>query len=336
MLTNRQKILLRGVIQEFIQTASPVGSDYLVQNCRVGCSAATVRNEMSVLDEMGYLQKPHASAGRIPTDKAYRFYVDSLMRPEHVTSEEEADIQEGIQKAKGSAFLVFEEVSTILSKISQELAIVMTPQISHSVFDRMELIELTHNKVLIVIHVRSRLVKTIVLEIHVELKSKDIEDTCRLLNERLSGLTLNEIKKNIRFRMGDFLSENWVLLRLLVESASDLFDFTGPVEIHTSGSQNIISQPEFFDKSMLETIFTFLEDKKGMADMIHAIDKNPVVAIGRENQDNRLKSFSVVTSLYRMSNNVGIVGVIGPTRMRYSKILPLVNRIAGAMTEYLY
>ena len=335
MLTHRQNKLLRGILRQFIETASPVGSDYLAKNCRLNCSPATVRNEMSALDEMGYLQKPHTSAGRIPTDKGYRFYVDSLMKHDPVTVEEEENIHLGIQNAKGNAFFVFEEISGVLSKISQELAIVMTPQISNSVFDRLELIELNQNKILSIIHVRSRLVKTVILQIDFKLKYNDLERTCRLLNERLSGLTLEEIKKNIHFRMQDLITSNWPVLRLLVESASELFDFTGPVEVHTAGSQNIISQPEFSDKNMLETMFAFLEDKKGLVDMVHAIDQDPAITIGHENQDSRLKSFSIITSFYRLGNNVGVVGVIGPTRMRYQKIVPLVNRIAITMTKYM-
>lgn len=335
VLTKRQKILLRGIVQQFIETALPVGSDFLVKNCRVECSPATVRNEMLTLDELGYLQKTHASSGRIPTDEGYRFYVDCLMKCEPVSCVEVNHIRNGIQKANGNAFLILEEVTVLLSKISRELAIVMTPQISDSVFDRLELVELSRNKVLAVIHVCSRMVKTVVMEIQMELKSGDLENTCRLLNERLSGLTLEEIKRNIRSRMNNLMTEKGDLLRLLVESASSLFDFTGPIEIHTAGSQNIISQPEFSNKGMIEMMFTFLDDRKGLAKMVHAISDDPSVAIGHENLDDRLKSFSIVTSFYRLGRDMGVVGVIGPTRMRYQKIVPLVNRIAGTMTEFL-
>lgn len=334
-LTDRQKKLLHGIIQHYIETASPVASDVLVENGRLKCSPATVRNEMAVLDELGYLQQPHTSAGRIPTDRGYRFYVDGLMHQEPVTHEEKQGIRKGIKRANGNAFLVFEEVSTVLSKISRELAIVMTPQISHSVFDRLELVELNRNKVLTVIHVRSRLVKTVILEIDVDVQSHDLDNTTRLLNERLSGLTLEEIKKHIRFRLGDRLGGDRGVLRKVVESASDLFDFTGPLEVHTSGSQNIISQPEFTDKCMLQTIFAFLEDKKGLVNLVRFMDQDPSVAIGTENRDTRLKPFSVVASFYRMGSNTGVVGIIGPTRMRYGKIMPLVNCIAHTMTEYM-
>jgi heat-inducible transcriptional repressor len=335
ILTSRQKLLLRGIVKHHIDTTTPVGSDYLVKNCHIECSPATVRNEMSALDELGYVQKPHASAGRIPTDKGYRFYVNSLMRREPVTSEMEKGIRSGIEKARGNAFLVFEEVSVVLSEISKELAIVMTPQISCSVFDRLELIELTQQKVLAVIHVRNRMHKTVVLQIDIERKPRDLESTCRLMNERLSGLTLEEIHKNILLRFKDILSNQGGLLRTLVEAASELFDFNGPLQIHTSGSQYILSQPEFSDKGMIEFLLAFLEDKQGLVNMIHDIDRDPAVAIGGENRDIRLKAFSVVTSFYKMGGNVGVVGVIGPTRMQYNKIVPLVNRIARTMTEYM-
>jgi heat-inducible transcriptional repressor len=150
----------------------------------------------------------------------------------------------------------------------------------------------------------------------------------------LSGLTLEEIRISIRGRLNDLLNRNWALIQLFIESASDLFDFTSPVEIHTSGTQNIISQPEFSNKNMLEAIFAFVEDKKGLMKMIQSIIQDPSVAIGHENSDSRLKSFSVITSFYKMGDNSGVIGVIGPTRMRYEKIVPLVNQIANTLTEY--
>jgi heat-inducible transcriptional repressor len=335
ILTNRQKILLRGIVQHHIETATPVGSDCLVKNRRIECSPATVRNEMSALDELGYIQKPHASSGRIPTDKGYRFYVNSLMRREPVPSEVEMDIRSGIEKARGNAFLVFEEVSAVLGEISKELAIVMTPQISCSIFDHLELIELTRQKILAVIHVRNRMIKTVVLQIDAERKPRDLETACRLMNERLSGLTLEEIHNHIMLRLNDVLPGQAGLLRALIEAESELFDFTGPIQIHTSGSQYILSQPEFSDKGMIEFLFAFLEDRKGLINMIHSIDRDRAVAIGEENVDTRLKAFSVVTSFYKMGGNIGVVGVIGPTRMHYNKIVPLVNRIAETMTEYM-
>jgi heat-inducible transcriptional repressor len=335
ILTTRQKQLLRGIVKHHIDTATPVGSDYLVKYCRIECSPATVRNEMSALNELGYLQKPHASAGRIPTDKGYRFYVNSLMRREPVTTEMEKGIRSGIEKAKGDAFLIFEEVSVFLSEISRELAIVMTPQISCSVFDRLELIELTQQKILAIIHVRNRMVKTVVLHIDIARAPHDLDSACRLMNERLSGLTLEEIHKNISARFTDVPSDQGGLLRTLVAAKTELFEFTGPLQIHTSGSQHILSQPEFSNKDMIELLFAFLEDKQSLVDMMHTIDHDTAVAIGEENRDRRLKSFSMITSFYRLGGNVGLVGVIGPTRMQYDTIVPLVHRIAKTMTEYM-
>ena len=334
-LTSRQKTLLKGIVQRYIQTANPVGSDDLISLCRLDCSPATVRNEMAALEEMDYLHQPHPSAGRVPTDKGYRFYVDGPMKKIPVTVEEEEGIQDIMRRARGNAAMVFAESSLILGKISQELGIVLTPQLSLAVFDRLELIGLSERKMLVVIHVQSRLVRTVVLQLDADWKDRDLETTTVILNERLSGLTLDEIRRHIHSRLGNRLTETQGLLRFFVEKAPELFDYTGQIEAHTSGTQHIVSQPEFVNRSLLGKLFAFIEDKSSLATMARTIGEHPTVTIGRENQDDRLRPFSVVASNYRMGNDMGVVGILGPTRMPYHKVIPLVKRMAEAISDFL-
>ncbi len=151
MLTKRQKRLLHALVQEYIRTATPVSSELLVRRCRLDCSPATVRNEMMELEERGLVVQPHTSAGRIPTDRAYRFYVDTLMKKESLNCDEGEYLRESIKHAKGNLWHLLEEISKILSEISKELAVVIAPRMVRNVFDKMELIPLTENKILAVV-----------------------------------------------------------------------------------------------------------------------------------------------------------------------------------------
>jgi heat-inducible transcriptional repressor len=331
-LTPRQRKLFRWVVQRYIGTALPVGSDQLVKHCRLDCSPATVRNEMVCLEEMGFVKQPHPSAGRIPTDQGYRFFVDSLMKREEMHPEEESHILESIENAKGNAQLLLNAASKILSQISEELAVVITPWISRTVFDRLELIGLSEKKVLMVLHVRPRRVKTILFTTPDNFGEADLAKSASLLNERLSGLTLDEIQKsaNILFKPGQ-ISDHAVVAQILI-SVHEFFNFSSPLEIHTTGTQLLLSQPEFSDPLMLKSIFSFVEDKDGVVGVFHDQPQRINVSIGTENTDERLRSLSVISASYHMGHEDGVIGIIGPTRMRYGKILPLVGHMAQSVT----
>lgn len=331
-LTQRQKELFRWVVQRYIGTAVPVGSDQLVKHCKLDCSPATVRNEMVCLEEMGYVKQPHPSAGRIPTDQGYRIYVDSLMKREDMRPDEESHIHEGIHSANGNAQILLDAASRLLSQISEELAVVITPWISRTVFDRLELIALSEKKVLLVLHVRHRRVKTILFQTQDDISEADLVKSASILNERLSGLTLDEIQQHTKKLFGPGLVSDHALIAQIVDSVHEFFNFSSPLEIHATGTHHMLSQPEFSDPALLKSIFSFVEDKDGMAVLFLDQPQNVNVTIGTENKDERLQSFSVISAYYKMGQEDGIIGVIGPTRMRYEKILPLVGHMAQAVT----
>jgi heat-inducible transcriptional repressor len=334
-LTQRQQNILCCIIQRYVETATPVASKHLVKSYQMDCSSATVRNEMVNLEKMGYISQPHTSAGRIPTDRGYRFYVDSLMKWEHLDSQTMKSIKEPMINAKGDMNLILEAASQILGKISKELSVVLTPWISWGIFDRLELIALTMTKILVVIHVQSRLVKTVIIEVDSDLETKDLEKTAQLLNERLHGLTLEEIKNTIGLRLHDVRKVNRSLLNQVMDSASFLFDFSEPLDIHTCGTQNIISQPEFTDTNMLEHILSLIDDRRDLIDLFHRKTKRIEVTIGRENADEKLQSFTIVRSSYTRGRDVGTLGIIGPIRMHYQAILPLVDCMTKTMSKLL-
>lgn len=334
-LSKRQKSLLRHVIQDFIDTASPVGSDHLVRKHRLDCSPATVRNEMMNLESMGFLSQPHTSAGRIPSDKGYRYYVNHLMRSETLKSEERAQIDAQISQFTGDVRTIFEEASRILGQISNELGLVLTPWMSHWVFDYLELIPLSSRKVLVVIRVRSRNVKTVVLEIQNEISADDLCTTASLLNERLSGLTLEEIKNTMYDRIRNLSEGNPGIIREMVNSVNELFGLTDSTELLTAGTQNILSQPEFSNRELIDVFLGLVENRNDLVSVMKNYSRTPQISIGKENRSKKLCAFSIVKAGYRVGGDSGTIGVIGPTRMPYSRILPLVNHVAVSISHHL-
>ena len=333
-LSKRQIQLLKCIIQSHIQTAAAVSSDYIVRMYDVTCSPATIRNEMVALESMGYLQQRHTSAGRIPTDKSYRLYVDSLIRMEPLTPQEEKRLSE-LASQQGDIHTMLEQATMILGQITQELAVVLSPSISLAKFDRMELLPLSGQKVLVIIHIHSRSVKTLVLQIKSGFSAETLNRTASFLNERLSGLTLNSIKNNIRDRCRDSSNTDPELLKIFIDYAGDIFHFNEPLNLRTAGTNNIISQPEFSDKSLLECLFRVLDDRRGFSAYLQNQKRPFQVIIGQEHADERLKPFSIVSAQYQIGTDAGSIGILGPKRMRYSKIMPLVKKMAKSLSLYI-
>ncbi|MCD6115629.1 heat-inducible transcription repressor HrcA [bacterium] len=332
-LNNRQKDILRCIIQQYIETAYPVGSKHLVKTYRLNSSSATIRNEMANLEEMGYLNQPHISAGRTPTEKAYRFYVNSLMSSEGLSTDERRAVKETIKSSGSSMSSILDETSKILGKISEELSVVLTPWLSWGVFDHLELINLTAGKILAVIHVKSRLVKTVVLEVDSKLNDEDLIKASSVLNERLSSLTLEEIRNTIKERVRDAKPCCRVVIEKISGHAEELFDFSEPMEVHYSGTRNILKQPEFSSINTIEPLLSLIDDKSRLVRIFNRKVRDVEVTIGNENEKMDLKSFAVVAASYRRGRDVGTLGVVGPIRMRYDKIVPLVNYVAKTMSQ---
>jgi heat-inducible transcriptional repressor len=330
-LNEREKTILRSVINTFIHSATPVGSRYISKKHSIGLSAATVRNVMSDLEDLGYINHPHTSAGRIPTDKGYRFYIDSLMELEQLSTQEEADIHTQLQGVSTPEDLL-RETSKLISAISHQLGIVAMPRISTGVLEKIELVSLSSTRIMVIISIRSGLVKTIMMEVQSEISRSQLEEVARILNERLSGLTLRQIRRTFPARMKDMQSEETGLIRLFVDSVDQLFtEGKGHEKVHIGGTKSLLTQPEFFNSEKFRGIVELLENE----DMIvHVLEKNEskdgtvLVSIGSETKDKRMTDLSIVTTNYSFGEVTGALGVIGSKRMNYSKIIPVVDFVA--------
>ena len=248
-LTEREKSILRYVIHQFILTANPVGSRNLSKKYNIGYSPATVRNVMSDLEESGFLGHPHTSAGRVPTDLGYRFYVNSLMETPQLSPDEVDFIESHFEHLNAETDEILKITSSILSNLTSQLAYVSYPKLGNAVLERIQLVSISSSRLLVVISVKSGMIRTITLEVETGLEKKNLSTIQRLLNERLSGITFTEIKKTISERVRSISNKDLKpVVRVFLDSVEEIFNDVKPNENSIiTGTKNLLNQPEFTD-----------------------------------------------------------------------------------------
>ncbi|MEE9224648.1 MAG: heat-inducible transcriptional repressor HrcA [Bacteroidota bacterium] len=336
-LTEREKTVLRYIVHNFILSATPVGSRYISRKHGMGLSPATIRNVMANLEEMGYLSHPHTSAGRIPTDVGYRFYVNSLMEIHQLTETEKQTIRRQLDSVSDAEEML-RESSKLLGKISRQLSVVSSPHLSSGTFEKLELVTISSNKIIVILAIKSGLVRTIMMEVYSEIPREKMEDISSFLNQRLSGLTLQQIRDTFSSRVQDFKNEESGLIRLFIESVDKLFaDIKEGDKVHIAGTENLITQPEFGNPENFRGIIELINNEDII---VHVLEKHDgtdevTVTIGQENEEKRMRIYSVVTSPYSIGDVTGTVGLIGPKRMDYSKLIPLVDYVAKVISKMM-
>ncbi|MBI4553127.1 MAG: heat-inducible transcription repressor HrcA [Candidatus Latescibacteria bacterium] len=323
----REKDILRCLVDSHVSTASPVGSQWIARRSVLGISPATIRNTMGELEEAGYISRPHASAGRIPTDKGYRYYVDTLIRPVPLSPTEKGRLRREVQGEWSSVQEVLDHTAHVLGIVCRELGVTLAPRLYAGLFQRLELIPVGDRKVLLVLMITSGLVRTIVAELDSDIPPPVLAETCRVLNERLSGCSLQEVKRHLDERLRDAPRAHPKVVQLFIRSTDHLFDFRENEQVHLGGTTQIVTQPEFVDHEKLSRLLEFLDQKQVLVQWLQSREHpdGVMVTIGHEHPRDEIHACSAVTSSYRIGGVVGIIGVIGPTRMPYARLMSIVG-----------
>lgn len=338
-LSEREKHILDILVKTYVSTGEPVGSRTVAKSGLDLC-AATVRNSMSDLEDKGYLSHPHTSAGRIPTDKGYRHYVDELMAQQELTKEVRQLIRKSVEMRQrdGNIESLLEQVSRVIADVTHNLGVALAPGFECGVFQRIEMLRLSESKMLIVLTIESGLVKTMVIEVDSAIQASELDETNRAINERLSGLSIGEIRKSVQERLRAISRGSPKLLRLIWERAETLFNFRGGEDLHLGGTGNFFLQREFSeDQEGLAALFEFLEKREPIVTILdeRMNSEGITITIGNEHTSPELRGCSLLTSRYRVGNVSGLIGVIGPTRIQYANLIPLVEYVAGITEEML-
>lgn len=336
-LSEREKSVLRYVVHQFILTAAPVGSRNISKRYDLGVSSATIRNIMADLEETGFLGHPHTSAGRVPTDKGYRFYVDTLMDPPLLDKKEKKLIENNIETALKKTGDFLRIASTILSELTNQLACVTYPKLDKAVLEKLQIIPLSSSKILVIVEIDSGIVKTITLEINIEVSREKLQGIQRLLNERLSGLSLSEIKKSFKERIKDKIEEEYKpVIRLFADSADKIFDDPGTNDkVYITGAKKILNQPEFADHSQLQSVLDLIEDKNIIVHIMESKENEDdlVITIGSENREEKFTGYSFIKKDYTIGDASGKLGVVGPKRMQYSKTVAVIVYLSELLSK---
>lgn len=338
-LSQREKEVLQFIIQDFIKTANPVASNMLVKQHQLNVSSATVRNAMNTLETKGFLDHPHTSAGRVPTELGYRFYVNSLMYYDRLTTSEQfaldkisatlaSDLDDGVITA-----------ARLLAKLSNLLAVVVAPKLANGTFNKLEIISLSSTRLLIVLTIQSGLAKTVSIEVESEITRSDLDKATAFLNDRLQGQKLSDIAQRIREMLTDYEHrDSSGLIRVFIESADNIFEDQQVRKFHFGGAEYIAMQPEFTDLSHFRGIVELIEDEDMIIHLLENSDENEFdkevrVRIGTENKIQQIEQCSVVSTNYTIGSVTGTIGLVGPKRMNYPRMIALVEQLANRFNK---
>lgn len=341
-LNEREREVLGAVIETYVQTAEPAASRTIAKRFGLGLSAATIRNTMSDLEEKGYLYHPHTSAGRIPTDRAYRVYVDSLMHPNAVSLEHAHRIREQLTE-RTAVDEILARAAQVLGVLTQELGVAVGPSLEAAILERLDLLPVSSERLLLVLALRSGAVRTIFVEVPSQMAPEAVTLVAQVLNERLAGLTLKEIRSTLAQRLRDAggTPQSTELMNIFIQEAEDLFDVpaagTDPLAegVLLSGAQLLAGQPEFATAARLQGLIEVTERRDLLRRALAERPAGISITIGSEHQDPKLSTFTLVTSSYRLGALAGVIGVLGPTRMPYDKIVALVDHTSRLVEELL-
>ena len=325
-LSERKVKILNAIIQTYLNTGEPVGSRTISKFTDLNLSSATIRNEMADLEELGYIIQPHTSAGRIPSDKGYRFYVDNMMREKIAEVDEMKEIV--IQKADKVDQLL-KQVARLLATNTNYASLISSPQYKRNKLRFIQLSQIEPQQLLVVMMLDGNVIKNKLLRTEKEIDPEDVVKLNLLLNTFLQGLTLQQINMELIGQLKHQAVEHNSVINEIIDAIVAAIQEEDDVEIYTSGTTNLLKYPELCDTRNASQLIYALEEKKALEDIVteemerddkdkHAIQ----VYIGAESPVNAMKDCSIVTATYELEEGVqGTIGIIGPKRMDYKKVV---------------
>jgi len=337
-LPERMKEVFRMVVEDYIRTAEPVGSRTISKKSGLHLSPATIRNIMADLEEIGLLFQPHTSAGRVPTEKGLRFYVDSILDIHELSDQEQREIRSKYLNYQIEGTDLFRETCRILSSTTHYLGVVWAPKMGMVVLQHIEFVKLRRNLVLAILVGTNGSVHNRVIEVENEFSQSELDHLSDYLNGFLTGLTLYQVKERLLEQMKVMKTAYDNLFEQAFKLGEKAFSMIDETDVFIEGRSYILSEPEFGDGKRMRDLFRAFEEKATMVKLLDKFmePKGVQIVIGSESQIHEIETCSLVTATYGCGGEVwGAVGVIGPQRMNYSKVIPLVDYSAKLLSEIL-
>lgn len=327
MLNDRKKKILQLIIEDYISTAEPVGSRTIARKYDLGISPATIRNEMSDLELLGYLEQPHTSAGRVPSAQAYRFYVDSIVEPDALTDNERALINSWFNERRRSIDEIFQSTAKILSRMTQNVSMILANRDAEARFRYMKFLPLDEHHAILCIITDDGNVDNCVVEIPLGMRSEELDYIAGRVSRLLEGFELDNITEDLLKAVHTDVADDKLLFTSLVQSIRNVRNKHQEQKVFLGGTKQLLNQPEFRDVERFKNILGILEEERMVRDLLKVgKDSGLRITIGTENKFTGIQDCSMVQATYRLNGQiVGTMAVLGPTRMEYGKVISVMD-----------
>ena len=327
MLNDRKKKILQLIIEDYISTAEPVGSRTIARKYDLGISPATIRNEMSDLELLGYLEQPHTSAGRIPSAQAYRFYVDSLIEPGSLTDNDMALINGWYKERRRSIDDIFQSTAKILSRMTQNVSMVLANKDTSAVFRYIKFLPLDNTHAILCIVTDDGNIDNCVVEIPLGMRPEEMDYLAGRISRVLEGKELSEISDELLSALHMDVAEDKVFFTSFLQAIKRMNRKQNEQRVFLGGTKQLLNQPEFRDVERVKSLLGILEEEKVVRDLLVAgEDSGLKITIGTENKFTGIQDCSMVQATYRLNGKiVGTMAVLGPTRMEYGKVITVMD-----------
>lgn len=336
MLTKRELIILQTIIDDFIDTAHPIGSRALSKKKHIDLSPATIRNVMADLEDIGLLEKTHSSSGRIPSEKGYRYYVDHVIAP--TIKEKEVDI---IKRFIKDDFYELEKIvqksAEVLSDLTNYTTLILGPNVFHATLKHIQLYTLTPQTAVAILVTNTGHVEHSSFSIADGMQMSDLEKTVNILNDRLSGVPIVQLLSILENEVYSLMKKHVKNYELMYEYCKAVLRYEQPVKLFVGGKSKLLTQPEFNDIDRVHSFYSMMENEAKIIELLKRKTNGLKVSIGTENKIDAINHLSLISNSYNIGfGRIGTIALIGPTRMEYRKVITLLKSLSNEMADVLY
>ncbi|WP_244833292.1 heat-inducible transcriptional repressor HrcA [Clostridium sp. BJN0001] len=333
---DRKLRILQAIINDYINYGEPVGSRTIAKNYDLGIGSATIRNEMADLEEMGYLEQPHASSGRVPSSKGYRFYVDELMENSTLTAGEKVNIREYmLETAMGEIDQIIKQTSVLLSNLTNLTCIIEAPSVKRSLLKSIQLVRVDQRNLVVVILTDTGLIKNHIIHLKNIPQIEVINKINEIINKRLQNLSIKDINLEVINNLKMDLTGYDELFNAILPVLYETLNASDSSEVFLNGANNIFNYPEYNNIDKAKEMISLLNDKESLMELIKPQDYI-TVSIGDENYKKQAKDCSIISAEYQYKNRpIGTIGLIGPKRINYSKVIAIMSQVIKELNNIL-
>jgi heat-inducible transcriptional repressor len=334
MLSTRQLLILQVIIDEFIQTAQPIGSRAISKKDEITYSPATIRNEMADLEDLGFLEKTHSSSGRVPSEKGYRYYVDHLLMPIDLSPRDEQTISGVFNQGMVEFEQVIQNSVNVLSDLTNYTSIILGPEVYATTLKQIQIIHLSKTTAVAILVTNTGHVEHRSFTIPKEINPLDLEKLVNILNERLVGVPIIQLPSRLQMELTSIIDH-------YVKDVATAFKYLKgalldqqPNNLYVGGITNMLLQPEFSDVAKIHSLYSVIEQEETMANILRSQDQGIHISIGQENKITEMQDCSLITATYTLKGQqIGTIALLGPKRMEYSRVISLLDRLSNDMTK---